>query len=155
MSDFAADAWNDFRESEEVIDLADQMLPDAPLRDWRRSLAKVRNEYVVVPTFGMHDDDDPNDMLNAAVAVSPDVLLSMRLTFAAHMLKEVVEIDPDKAGGAPVLTGTRFKISRIFGELADGVTISKLAKEYHLDKTKIQKLLQGIAIKLDRPFLSD
>jgi uncharacterized protein (DUF433 family) len=134
MTDFVADEW---MEKDEVSRIADLMLPDAPLRDWQRNLSETENEYGIGQSLSI---------------VSADIMLSMRLTFAAHMLRDVVEIDPDRAGGAPVLVGTRFKVGRILAELADGMTVSKLAREFDLDKEKIIEFLRGLAIKLDRPF---
>lgn len=124
----------------EVNEIADQMLPDAPLRYWHRSLAKSELNYLT-----------PH---HSKVPVSTDVLLSMRLTFAARLLKETVVIDPEIAGGSPVLAGTRFKIARVLAELADGMTVAKLAREFSLDKQKVSEFLRGLAIKLDRPFTS-
>lgn len=85
--------------------------------------------------------------------VSADVLISMRMTYAAHLLNEVIEINAKKASGTPVLRGTRFKIAQILAELADDKSVSKLAREFDLDREKIEEMLHGMAILLDRPFL--
>lgn len=84
-------------------------------------------------------------------SISGDALLSSRLVSAAHILNEVVEINPQKGGGTPVLAGTRFKISQVLGELADGKSIFKLCREYKRDRKKLVNLLRGLAIHLDRP----
>lgn len=139
MTDFIADDAKEDSEwfgIEQANKIANEMLPSVPLRNWR-GLSKMENEFSVP----LHE-----------TAISADVMLSMRLTFAAHMLKEVVEIDRDKAHGVPVLAGTRFKIARILAELADGITVTKMAREFNLDKRKIVDLLRGLAIQLDRPF---
>jgi uncharacterized protein (DUF433 family) len=81
-----------------------------------------------------------------------DVVMNARLTYAAHSLNGVIEISADRGGGLPVLAGTRFTISRIIAELADGMSVSKLSREFNLDKKKISELLHGIAIIFDRPF---
>jgi len=83
--------------------------------------------------------------------VTPDILLNMRLTYAALMLTDLIDIDPEKASGIPVVCGTRFKISQLLAELADGSSVSKIAKEYRLDLKKIQDILHGLSICLDRP----
>jgi uncharacterized protein (DUF433 family) len=141
MTDFTGDdeinGSDEWIARDEVSKIADLMLPDAPLLHWQRQLSKTEKEYTVV---------------RSVKSVSADVLLSMRLTFAAHALKELVEIDSDKARGVPVLAGTRFKIARILAELADGMTVSKMAREFSLDKGKIVELLRNLAIQLDRPF---
>jgi uncharacterized protein (DUF433 family) len=85
--------------------------------------------------------------------ITPDIILSMRLTYAALMLRDLVDIDPEKASGIPVVCGTRFKISQLLAELADGNSVSKVAKEYRLDLRRLQDILHGLSICLDRPFV--
>jgi uncharacterized protein (DUF433 family) len=144
MTDFAPD---DLSVTEEVSKLADQMRLDTPLTEWR-ALSRIEKEYM---SYGRHE----RELSYSGSATSADIVMSMRLTHAAYILKEVVEINPDKAHGVPVLAGTRFKIARILAELADGMTVSKISREFDLDKAKIEKLLHGIAIKLDRPFFHE
>jgi uncharacterized protein (DUF433 family) len=84
-------------------------------------------------------------------ATPADVLIGMRLTFAAHELKEVVEIDPARAGGVPVVAGTRITVARILAEIADGRTLAKLSRDFEIDKETISKIIHGLAIYLDRP----
>jgi uncharacterized protein (DUF433 family) len=85
--------------------------------------------------------------------IPADVLMSMRLTYAAYTLKNLVEISLDKAAGVPVLVGTKFTVARIIAEIADGMSVSKLAREFDLNKDHIAEMLHGIAITLDRPFV--
>lgn len=85
--------------------------------------------------------------------ISADVLVSMRMTYAAHLLNAVIEINAKKAGGTPVLRGTRFKVAQILAELADNKSVSKLAREFDLDRGKVEEMLHGMAILFDRPFL--
>jgi uncharacterized protein (DUF433 family) len=107
-----------------------------PIREWKRKL----------PALSMFYSEKPKK------PVSVDVLVSMRMTYAAYLLNELIEVDGDKAGGTPVLKGTKFKISRILGEIADGRSVSKLAKDFRLDIDKVVAVLHGMAIYLDRSF---
>jgi uncharacterized protein (DUF433 family) len=139
MTDFIKDeigAAEEWLERDEVSKMASQMLPDAPHFKWQRNLSKTDEEYSAA----------------RGRALSADVLLGMRMTFAAHILKGLVEINEHIAGGAPVLAGTRFKIARILAELADGMTVSKMAREFRLDKKQLVELLRALAITLDRSF---
>lgn len=63
-----------------------------------------------------------------------------------------VVIDKDIFNGFPVLKNTRFPISRIFAEIADGTGIDQLAEEYDLDKSMLQKLFLELGISFNRPF---
>lgn len=145
MTDFRPD---DLSLTEEVSELADQMSSYTPFKAWQ-SLSKLEDEYL--PDILAQRELTRRSHNN----ISADIVVSMRLTYAASMLKETVEINPDKAHGAPVLTGTRFKIARVLAELADGMTVSKMAKEFDLNKSMIVKLLHGLAIQLDRSFFPD
>jgi len=90
---------------------------------------------------------------SGAKSVSVDVLLNMRLTYAAHLLEKLVEIDPQKAAGIPVIAGTRFKISQLLAELAEGHSIAYIARQFDLEKAKLSEVLDGISIYMDQPFI--
>jgi uncharacterized protein (DUF433 family) len=134
MNDFTVSKWV---RKDEASDLADQMLFDRSEASWHSSNRNKQDKSLTV----------------VVRTKSPDVLMSMRLTFAGAIFNELVEAHPRKAGGRPVLAGTRFKVAQIIGELADGKSVGKLAREFNLDKEKIVQLLRGMAIKLDRPFI--
>ena len=124
-------------EIDEAGAMANKMLQGAVVTSIRISEQTLGGDYDIA----IHDR-----------SASSDLLMSMRLTYAAHSLRELVEIEKDRSGGAPVLAGTRFRISRILAELADGMTVSKLAREFSLDKTKIVAVLRSMSIIFDRPF---
>lgn len=86
-------------------------------------------------------------------SIDTDVLLSIRLTYAAFLLNGAVEIDSERRGGVPVLYGTRFPVAQVLGELADNVTVTGLARDYSLNAETIRSFLRGLAIHLDRPFI--
>jgi uncharacterized protein (DUF433 family) len=69
------------------------------------------------------------------------------------MLRDSIDIDPGKRGSVPVIKGTRVPVAMILAELAEDVTASSIASDLGLDFAVIQKILHGIAIHLDRPFL--
>jgi uncharacterized protein (DUF433 family) len=75
-----------------------------------------------------------------------------RLRFAVRMLRETIEVNPQKRGGVPVLSGTRVPVAQILAEIADDASVSEIAAELDLDAECIRKLLEGIASYLDRPF---
>ena len=53
--------------------------------------------------------------------------------------------NPDILGGKLCLAGTRFPVARLFAELAEGYTVSKVADEYDLDELQIRKVLASFA----------
>ena len=78
--------------------------------------------------------------------------IAERLRFAVIMLRESVTLDPEIRGGVPVLKGTRVPIAQLLAEIADDASVSEIADDLDLDVGLIVKLLEGIAIHLDRPF---
>jgi len=78
---------------------------------------------------------------------------TIRERYAEILINDVVEVDRNKASGVPVLKGTRFKIAQLIGELADGFSVARIAKQHDLEKDNIVKFLRAIAIKLDQSFL--
>lgn len=113
----------------------------------------MRPELIdLLPTFSRQEPVTAYMMVGDGKYTSSDFYMSVRLTTAAHMLRSVVEIDPNRAGGVPVLIGTRFTVARIIAELADGMTVTRLSRQYDLNKDHITELLHGISILFDRPF---
>jgi uncharacterized protein (DUF433 family) len=68
------------------------------------------------------------------------------------MLRGVVQIDPDRHGGVPVLKGTRFTVAQTLAELADSSGVTELAANYNLDAKTIRDTLTGLSLMLMRPF---
>ena len=126
-------------------------------RSWARSLQGPSTEYDFPPHFpeshsrySLRIDDYITPFWDKDL--TSDVLMSVRLTYAALLLKDCVEIDPDRLGGVPVLVGTRFPVAQVLGELADDTTVSRMAKNFKLDAETIRSFLRGLAIHLDRPY---
>jgi uncharacterized protein (DUF433 family) len=74
-----------------------------------------------------------------------------RLAYAREALGQCVEFDPDRYGGAPVLAGTRFPVSQVLAELAEGASIGDLAEDMSLDRAKLSQVLSILSAFLDRP----
>ena len=69
------------------------------------------------------------------------------------ILRKAIWIDPDRMGGKPCLMGTRFPVSSILVELAEGRSIKEIAEEFDLKDQLdvIMCLLTGLAVMLDKP----
>jgi uncharacterized protein (DUF433 family) len=132
----------------EPENIAESMMTN-PVRSWARSLQGTHSDWEHRHSFHIRLDDYS---IPSSKSTDAGVLLSVRLTYGTLLLKECVDIDPDRMGGIPVLAGTRFPVAQVLGELADGTTVSKLAKNFNLDAELIASFLRGIAIHLDRPF---
>jgi uncharacterized protein (DUF433 family) len=74
-----------------------------------------------------------------------------RVTQAVFILQEHVECSPDVMGGMPVLKGTRFTLSRLFAELADGLSVVAIASDFSLDEESLRRLMEGFGCYLGRP----
>jgi uncharacterized protein (DUF433 family) len=74
-----------------------------------------------------------------------------RLTHAREALRHCVDFDPDRYGGAAVIAGTRFPVSQVLAELAEGASIVDLAEDLSLDRAKLSQVLSVLSAYLDRP----
>lgn len=74
-----------------------------------------------------------------------------RMRYAALTLRNLVEVDPDKRGGVPVLKGTRMTVAQLIAELAEDRSVSQIAAAYRLDKEQIKEVLESLSIYMDRP----
>lgn len=83
-------------------------------------------------------------------SVLPDELLA-RTHNAILLLKDCVEVNPQKRGGAPVLKGTRFSVAQLLAEIAEGRGVAEIAADFDLDLELIKKLLEGLALSFDGP----
>lgn len=55
-----------------------------------------------------------------------------------------------RRGGLPCLRGTRFTISQVLAELADGCCIAELAEDFDLDVDMIEAALRELALTYER-----
>src|SRR5208337_2628622 len=65
-------------------------------------------------------------------------------------LSSVVDVDPERCAGVPVLAGTRFTVSQVFAELADGRSIYELADNFDIDAVVLESLLNGMSSIFNR-----
>jgi len=98
----------------------------------------------------------PESAMIAALRLSramlpPEHAIAERLRKAMGTLRQEVEVRSSKCGGAPVLTGTRFKVSQLLAQLADGDSIKEIADNFELDDESLARFLHSMAIVLDRP----
>lgn len=74
--------------------------------------------------------------------------------YGLEMLERVVEIDPHRRGGVPVLRGTRFTVAQVLAELSETACIDEIAENFDLDAGMIRALLDGLSLLLQRPTTS-
>jgi len=72
--------------------------------------------------------------------------------FLGHeKLREVVQINPRRWGGVPVLKGSRFTVSQALAELAQSSAVTELAENYDLNAENIREMLNGLSLILMQP----
>lgn len=57
----------------------------------------------------------------------------------------MIEIDPERAGGKPVIAGTRVTLAQILAELAEGHTLDEIAQDYSLSRDILAAALNELA----------
>jgi uncharacterized protein (DUF433 family) len=77
--------------------------------------------------------------------------LTQRAQYATRELGDCVEWNAHKLGGAPVLKGTRISVAQVLAELGEGQSAEEVAADFDLDVVLVKKLVQGLAVCLDRP----
>jgi len=74
-----------------------------------------------------------------------------RLNHSLVVLRDLVSAEPDVMRGMPVIRGTRFPLSRVFAELADGLSIMAIADDFELDPDSLRELMDALACYFGRP----
>ncbi len=77
--------------------------------------------------------------------------LTERTQHASRELSDCVELNPQKLGGVPVLKGSRISVGQILAEIGEGRTADQVAADFDLDAALVKRLVQGLAVCLDRP----
>lgn len=62
----------------------------------------------------------------------------------------IVEVNPRKLGGKPVLRGTRFSISQLLAEIGDHDVIKEIADDFELDEIQLRQVIHALALSLDQ-----
>ena len=66
-------------------------------------------------------------------------------------LNDLIEVNPRKLGGVPVLKSTRFSIGQLLSELADSAAVSEVASDFELDEEQVRQTLHALAVFLNHP----
>jgi uncharacterized protein (DUF433 family) len=61
-----------------------------------------------------------------------------------------VESDPEKAGGAWVLRGTRTPVKVIFENLEAGLTVDEIIDQFPMSREEIDSILEFVASSLEQ-----
>jgi uncharacterized protein (DUF433 family) len=61
----------------------------------------------------------------------------------------MIEINKNKRSGRPVIKGTRFLVSNLLAELAEGRNLSEIAESFDLDLNKLKDTLNYLANRID------
>jgi uncharacterized protein (DUF433 family) len=109
-------------------ELPDQRVEDRVWEDWSISLVGSN------PFRAAHDE-----------------WLAERARDSIFVLQECVEVSPEKLGGVPVLRGTRFSVSQLLAELADGETINGISDNYDIDEDLAARFLHALSVHLNKP----
>jgi uncharacterized protein (DUF433 family) len=86
-------------------------------------------------------------------ALAEEDWMAERIRYAAFLMHECVQVDPDVRSGIPVLRGTHFTVAQLLQELADGQCIPDIARRFRIEQEQMRRVLEGMAIYLDHsPF---
>ncbi len=77
--------------------------------------------------------------------------IAERTKQALLQLRTCTEVNARKRGGVPVLKGTRFTLSQLLAEIAEGRSVAEIAEDFELDLAMIKQFLEGLALYLDLP----
>src|SRR5262249_17772855 len=104
-----------------------------------------------LPLPTMHSNAEGRSMASGKMEISHEEWLAERVRSALIMLGECVEVNANKRGGIPVLKGTRFTVSQVLAEMAEGRAITEIAEDFEVVLDLLKKLLEGLSISLDQP----
>ena len=64
-------------------------------------------------------------------------------------LPNLVDRDPNKCGGVPVLRNTRFAVAQLIAELADSDSVGEIADDFDLSESQIREFLRELAASIE------
>jgi uncharacterized protein (DUF433 family) len=74
-----------------------------------------------------------------------------RITLAAQLYWENVDVDKEVRGGIPVVKNSRISVGQIFAGLATDQRLSEVADEWDLDPSVLIGIVDAVAIFFDLP----
>lgn len=95
--------------------------------------------------------DKNRRILGLRSQVGSNRITTYRVYRALKQLREFVEFDSEKRGGVPVLRGTRFRLSQLFAQFADGDSVNDLVENLDLDGEMLKNLMHSISVVIDQP----
>src|SRR5260370_38348950 len=114
-------------------------------------MSKTVQKHVVETPAAPDEPAQKHSALKDGEAFSQEEWLLERARFAARLLRNCVEVHPNKRGGIPVLLGTRYTVAQLFAEMAGGRSIQDIAEGFDLDLESIKAPLPGLSAGLARP----
>lgn len=103
-----------------------------------------------------HEEIPEKEMLHGIstwLKANAEFFENKNLAIAAYLLENKLhmEVDKDRCGGRPTITGTRFTASQLLSELLhrSGETI---AKDFKIDYKEIEELLNSLSVAFNEKF---
>lgn len=87
---------------------------------------------------------------NTPPTITSEQLVLKRLKYGLETLSDTVEVNDEIRGGIPVLKDSRIPIAKILAELGEDTTITEIAEDYELNVKQVKKVIESLAILLDR-----
>jgi uncharacterized protein (DUF433 family) len=84
--------------------------------------------------------------------LTADHYVVIRLESAIRDMRSCIDIDPMRAGGKPVLKGTRFTVAQVISQIAEGDTVDDLTENFRLDGGIIRCFLRALSVAFDRTY---
>ena len=75
--------------------------------------------------------------------------------YGLEALGRVVEVDPERRGGVPVMRGTGFTVAQVLAELAETSGVDDVASSFSLDAADIREMINGLSLIMQRPSASE
>jgi uncharacterized protein (DUF433 family) len=65
-----------------------------------------------------------------------------------RLINNCIEINPHKCSGFPVILGTKFTISQLLAEIADGRSLPEISEHFDLDLETIQNIIKFLSLNV-------
>jgi uncharacterized protein (DUF433 family) len=92
-----------------------------------------------------------NDATPVSLADDQQSVLVERIRHSAEQLRGCIDVDPQRRGGVPVLKGTRFPVSQVLAQIAEGDSLADLVADLELEEARLRELFHGLANLFDQP----